>query len=94
MTDHSSPTDKAFRALPADIQAIALSRVGKPARPMSHMEIMLAIGEEVLRERKKAELLNRLGELAEKNNAAYEKAMAEFRRNYTLQGRKGAIPNE
>lgn len=48
-----SDADKAFRALPADILAIALSRVGKPPRPMSHMEIMLAIGQEVLRERER-----------------------------------------
>lgn len=53
MTYTASDTTKAFYSLPADIQAIALARVGKPARPMSHMEIMLAIGEEVLRERER-----------------------------------------
>lgn len=52
MTDRTaSPNTLAFRDLPADIQEYVARTY--PYRPMSHMEIMLAIGQEIARERER-----------------------------------------
>ncbi|ASY64438.1 hypothetical protein SJ05684_c30140 [Sinorhizobium sojae CCBAU 05684] len=54
MTDRTaSPTTVAFRALPADIQALSFDAVGHLPRPMSHMEMLLAVGQAVLAERER-----------------------------------------
>lgn len=48
-----------FHALPADIRARVEARVGKPPRPMSTMEIMAAIGKEIVAERERcAEIID------------------------------------
>lgn len=53
MTDTASPTTVAFRGLPADIQAASLDAVGQLPRPMSHMEMLLAVGQAILAERER-----------------------------------------
>lgn len=54
MTDRTaSQNTLAFRDLPADIQAASLDAVGHLPRPMSHMEMLLAVGQAVLAERKR-----------------------------------------
>lgn len=42
-----------FHALPADIRARVEARVGKPPRPLSTMQIMAAIGQEIVAERER-----------------------------------------
>ncbi|MDW9866748.1 hypothetical protein [Sinorhizobium meliloti] len=49
----ASSTTLAFRAPPKDIQANVKSIVGDPPKPMSTMEIMLAIGQAVAGERER-----------------------------------------
>jgi hypothetical protein len=48
-----SDADTSFHALPADIRARVEARVGKPPRPMSTMQIMAAIGQEIVAERER-----------------------------------------
>lgn len=50
---HQSPTTSAFYSLPADIQEAAFDAIGRLPRPMSHMEILLAVGKAVLAERQR-----------------------------------------
>ena len=44
---------KSFHALPADVRARVEARVGKPPRPMSTMEVMAAMGQEIVAERER-----------------------------------------
>lgn len=54
MTDRTaSQNTLAFRDLPADIQAASLDAVGHMPRPMSHMEMLLAVGQAILAERER-----------------------------------------
>ncbi|MDX0510669.1 hypothetical protein GOL87_26855 [Sinorhizobium medicae] len=54
VTDRTaSPATLAFCALPVDIRTFVESVVGSPPRPMSTMEIMLAIGQAIAGERQR-----------------------------------------
>lgn len=71
MTDTASPTTKAFRDLPPDIQSTCLSAVGKA--PLSYVETLLLVGREILKERercleavRRAPALDENGYIAEK----------------------------
>ena len=52
-TDTASPTTSAFRSLPADIQEAAFEAIGRLPRPMSHMEMLLAVGKAIAKERER-----------------------------------------
>ncbi|MDW9740807.1 hypothetical protein U8C37_09690 [Sinorhizobium medicae] len=55
VTDRTaSPATLAFRALPEDIRSYVECIIGNPPRPMSMMEIMLAIGTAIANEREAA----------------------------------------
>ncbi|QND30844.1 hypothetical protein [Sinorhizobium meliloti] len=55
VTDRTaSSTTLAFRAMPKDIRAYVKSVVGDPPKPMSTMEIMLAIGQAMAWERERS----------------------------------------
>ena len=66
--------DTSFHALPADIRARVEARIGKPPRPMSTMEIMAAIGQEIVAERERcaaqAHLIKHLAENTTERNWA------------------------
>lgn len=53
LTRTASPTTVSFRNLPADIQALSFDAVGHLPRPMSHMEMLLAVGKAIAAERER-----------------------------------------
>lgn len=52
--DTASDATREYYALPDDVRATAESLAGKLPRPMSHIEVLLAIGKAMMMEREAA----------------------------------------